>query len=712
MSDRRLPIRSYGSKMSLLLRRTNSPTTNHHHPPTTTTITFTTATQVEVIQSILNCLKSGHIQKAASILFDFPLPFPHSLYAHFFRHCRSPKSIAAAHKVEFHLVATTRNPPIFLRNRALEAYAKCSSLHDAQELFDEMPQRDGGSWNALITAYSRLRYPDEAISLFLWMNKDGVRANNITFASVLGSCADVYELSLSQQVHGLVVKFGFSSNVIIGSALVDVYAKCGIMVYARRMFHEIPRPNAVTWNVIVRRYLDVGDAKEAVLLFTRMFSDGVKPLNFTFSNALVACSSMHALEEGMQIHGGVVKWGLHEDTVVSSSLINMYVKCGELENGFRVFHQLGSKDLVCWTCIVSGYAMSGKTWDARKLFDQMPVRNVISWNAMLAGYTRFFKWSEALDFVCLMLDTVKDLDHVTLGLMINVSAGLLDHEMGKQLHGFVYRHGFHSNLMVGNAILDMYGKCGNLNSARVWFNLMSNWRDRVSWNALLASCGLHHSSEQTLTMFSEMQWEAKPSKYTFGTLLAACANTYSLHLGKQIHGFIIRHEFQIDSVIRTALIYMYCKCYCLEYAVEILKGAVSRDVIMWNTLILGCCHNHRGRDALELFGIMEAEGIKPDRVTFEGILLACVEEGLVEFGTQCFESMSNEYGVLPWLEHYGCMIELYSRHGYMDELESFMKTMTIEPTLPMLERALDACQKNDSPILGKWIAKKIHEFEH
>lgn len=544
------------------------------------------------------------------------------------------------------------------------------------------------------------------------MNRSGFLPNEVTFASVLASCANASELVLSKQVHGLVTKFGFSGNVILGSSLVDVYARCGVMIDARRMFYEIPCPNAVTWNVIVRRYLDAGDAEEAVLMFARMLSTAVRPLNFTFSNALIACYSMCALEAGMQIHGVVVKWGLEEDCVVSSALINMYVKCGKLKDGWRVFDLLGSKDLVSWTSIVSGYAMSGKTWEARKLFDEMPQRNVVSWNAMLAGYTRFFEWYEALDFVYLMLDAVKRVDHVTLGLMLNVSAGLSDHEMGKQLHGYVYRHGLHLNLMIGNALLDMYGKCGNLNSARVWFNQMSNWRDRVSWNALLSSYGHHQLSKQALTMFSEMQWETEPTKYTFGTLLAACANTFALYLGKQIHGFIIRHGFQIDIVIRDALVYMYSKCRCLEYAFEVLKGAASRDVIIWNTMILGCCHNHRGKEALELFRVMEEEGIKPDHVTFEGILHACVEEGLVEFGTQCFKSMSNEYFVLPRVEHYDCMIELYSRHGYMYELENFMKTMTIEPTIPMLKRALDACQENECPRLGEWITEKINEFEH
>ncbi|XP_047165881.1 pentatricopeptide repeat-containing protein At3g26540 [Vigna umbellata] len=665
-----------------------------------------------VIQTILTYLEAGRIRKATSVLFAFPEPFPYSLYAQFFRLCSSYRAIVEARKVESHLLTFSPNPPIFLLNRAIESYAKCHCLRDARELFDEMPRRDGGTWNALITAYSQLGFPNQAFSLFLCMTRSGVFPSEVTFASVLAFCGAGSQLLLSKQVHGLVTKFGFCGNVILGSSLVDVYAKCGVMIDARRMFHEIPQPNAVTWNVIVRRYLDAGDAREAVFMFSRMFSTAVQPMNFTFSNALVACSSLSALQEGMQIHGVVVKLGLQDDNVISSSLLNMYVKCDKLEDGSRVFDLLGSRDLVSWTSIVSAYANSGKTLEARKLFDKMPERNVISWNAMLAGYVRCFEWSEALDFVYLMRNEIKYVDHVTLGLMLNVSAGISDHETGKQIHGYIYRHGFHLDIRVSNALLDMYGKCGNLNSAKIWFNQMSKWRDRVSWNALLASYGHHQLSEQALTMFSEMQWETKPTKYTFGTLLLACANTFALYHGKQIHGFIIRHGFQIDTIMRTALVYMYCKCRCLESAIEVLKGAVSRDVIIWNTIILGCCHNHRGKEALELFVMMEAEGVKPDHVTLKGILLACVEEGLVDFGTECFNSLSSKYNVLPRLEHYNCMIELYSRHGSMHELENFMRTMTIEPTLPMLERVLDACQKNEWSRLGECITEKINAFKY
>ncbi|XP_054780145.1 pentatricopeptide repeat-containing protein At3g26540 [Prosopis cineraria] len=666
----------------------------------------------KAINSIFTYLRAGRLRKAVSVLFAFPELFPYSLYAHLFQICSYRRAIVEARKLESHLVTFSPTPPVFLLNRAIETYGKCCSLNDARELFEEMPQRDGGSWNAMITAYAQGAFPDEALSLFQCMNRLGIYANNITFASILGSCAAASELHLSRQIHGLITKCGFDRNVVLGSSLVDVYAKCRVMCDARKMFNEIENPNAITWNVIVRRYLDNGDGREAIKMFSRMLSAAIKPFNFILSNALVACSSIYALNEGMQIHGIIAKLGFQEDYIVSSSLINMYVKCGELDDGARIFNQLGSKDLVTWTSIVSGYAMSGKTQEARKLFDEMPERNVISWNAMFAGYIRSSEYVEALDFVYLMVVDTKSLDHVTVSLILNLSTGLSDHEMGKQVHGYIYRHGYHTNLMVSNALLDMYGKCGMLNSARVWFSQMSYWRDMVSWNSLLTSYAHHQLGELALTMFLEMQWETKPNKYTVATLLMACANTSAVHHGKQIHGYIIRHVIEMDTIIITALIFMYCRFHSLEHAFEVFKGANFRDVVIWNCIIFGCCHNHRYQEALELFRIMVEEGTQPDHVTIQGILSACIEEGLVEFGTQCFKSMSNEFCILPRLEHFNCMIQLYSRHGYMDELENFLKTLPIEPSIPMLTMALDACKKHGYSRLEVWIMDQIKDFRH
>lgn len=689
------------SELNHLLQSISS-SNNGRTPRPTTTIAITSA--------ILRTLNAGNLSKAVSILFHSPAPFPYSVYACLFQLSSSTRAIVEARKLESHLVTFSPNPPVFLLNRAIEAYGKCGCVRDARELFDEMPHRNGGSWNAMITAYSKNRYNEEALLLFLRMNRSGVFANEITFAGALGSCAALLALSLSRQIHGLTLKYGFGSNTILETSLVDVYGKCWVMSDARRKFDEIRNPNDVSWNVIVRRYLEMNDGKEAIFMFFQMFPAAVRPLNFTFSTALVACSCISALREGMQIHGVAIKMSFDVDEVVSSSLIDMYIKCGKLERAHTVFDQLDAKTVVSWTSIVWGYAISGKTREARELFNDMPERNLISWNAMLAGYIRSTQWEEALDFLHLMRSATKDIDNISIGLILNICAGLSDVEMGKQVHGFVYRHGLFPKLNVSNAVLDMYGKCGNLTSAQVWFYQMSQWRDSVSWNTLLTSYACHGRSEQALTIFWEMQWETKPSKFTFATLLAACANIFALEQGKQSHAFVIRNGYEIDIVLTGALVDMYSKCRCLEYALRVFEGADSRDMVLWNSILLGCCHNQRGTEVFRFFGLMQEASIKPDHVTFQAILMACMYEDLVELGSHYFHSMSINYGIIPRLEHYEIMIELFSRSSHLDELEKFVNEMPFEPTIPMLTRVLDACRKHGCLRLGKWAAERLADL--
>ncbi|KAK6132236.1 hypothetical protein DH2020_034019 [Rehmannia glutinosa] len=556
-----------------------------------------------------------------------------------------------------------------------------------------MPTRDGGSWNAMITAYSRSGRSEDALDLFSKMIGEGVFASEVTFASVLGSCADVLELWLSRQ-----------------SSLVNVYGKCGVMIDARRMFDEIENPNDVSWNVIVRRYLEMGNGNEALNMFSKMIRMKVKPMSFTVSNAILACLSFRGLKEGVQIHGFGIKINVEQDEVVSSTLIDMYVKCGDLESARRIFDLPCSKNLISYTSMVSGYAMSGRMTEARALFDEMPERTVISWNVMLAGYTRFFEWDKALDFVMLMRRKTKDMDHVTLVLILNICAAIPDLELGKQVHGYAYRHGFYSNLFVGNALLDMYGKCGNLTSARIWFYKMSDLRDKVSWNALLTSYARHGLSEQAMTIFWKMLEETKPSKFTFGTLLAACANIFAIELGKQIHAYMIRNSYDIDIVISGALVDMYSKCRCLEYAMRVFNEAASKDAILFNSMILGCSHNGMGGKVVELFETMETKGVKPDHTTFQGVLRACICEGRVELGRRYFELMSGKYCLFPQLEHYDSMIELYGQYGYMDELELFIKAMPFNPTATMLTKIFDFSRTYKCFRLGEWASDRLNEL--
>ncbi|XP_077214345.1 tetratricopeptide repeat (TPR)-like superfamily protein [Tasmannia lanceolata] len=691
---------------SSLLNRLLQNTTHHHHKPKPTPPTNTQS----ITTSILSHINSGQLKKAVSLIFSSPSTFPPYIYTRLFQLCSSKHALVETRKLESHLITSSPSPSTFLLNRAIGTYGKCGSLKDARELFDEMPHRDGGTWNAMITAYSQAGCPRDALALFSHMNSSGIPGNEITFAGILGSCAALLALFLTRQIHGLVIRLGFCWNVVLGSSLVDIYGKCWIICDARRMFDEIPRPNAISWNVIIRRYLEMGQEEEAVVMFFKMVRGHIRSLNFTFSNALIACSSICALKEGSRIHGIVVKIGFEEDDVVTTSLIDMYVKCCALEDARRLFDQPSSRNVFSWTSMVSGYAMCGRIDEARKLFDEMPERTVVSWNAMLVGYTRFNFWDEALDFIFWMRRETGHIDYVTLGLILNVCAGLSDLELGKQVHGFVYRHGFGWNIFVSNALLDMYGKCGSLRSANLWFFEMGNLRDRISWNTLITGYANHGRSEEALRIFGEMQWEAAPSEFTFSTVLAACANIFTLDQGKEIHGYMIRNGFETDIIIRGALVDMYSKCRSLDYAINVFKEKGQRDLILYNSMILGCAYNGRGIDVLELFESMQKEGIQVDNVTFVGVLLACVGEGFVDLGQQYFDSMSDKYYIIPRIEHYECMIELFSKHGFLDDLEKFIRRMPFEPTVPMWTRVFDACREYGNSKLGEWAAECLNKL--
>ncbi|CAH9128440.1 unnamed protein product [Cuscuta epithymum] len=691
-------------KASILnhLLNANVAATNRLEPPRQAEVKALTT-------AITLSLRSGDLAKAVSVLFGAPFPFPFSIYSHLFRFCASNKAAVEARKVESHLVTFSSNPPVFVLNRAMEAYGKCNCLEDAQELFDELPRRDGGSWNAMITAYSQNGYAQRAMDMFLHMRLSGVFATEITFASVIVSCASLLNVCNLRHVHALIMKFGFSGNVILETSLVDAYGKCKEMSDAKRMFDEIKNPNSVSWNVIIRRYIDLGAGKDALFMFSELVRANAIPLTFTVSNALVACLSIGELSGGLQIHGFSIKTNVEMDKVVASSLIDLYRKCGDIESARRIFDLLCSKDLIHWTSLMSGYAMDGRTREARELFNKMPEHNVVSWNSMLAGYVHSGEWNEALDLIFLMFKQTSDIDHVTIGLVLNVSSALSDIELGKQVHGSMYRNGFHSNLHAANALLDMYGKCGNLRRTIVWFHEMSQWRDAVSWNTLLASYNSHGMGETTLMSFPNMLGGIVPSKYTFGTLLASCANTFSLKSGKEIHGFIIRNGYEMDNVISGALVNLYSKCRFLDYALDIFAVTPQKDLVLWNSLMLGCYHNKRNDYVFELFELMKEEGIMPDSVTFQTIFLVCIREGSVHSGKRYFDLMRDKCRIIPGLKHYESMIELFGQHGFFDELESFIKEMPFSLTPHMLERILHFCGEHRNVEFGIWASNQLKQ---
>ncbi|KAH9549386.1 hypothetical protein CY35_10G016600 [Sphagnum magellanicum] len=250
-------------------------------------------------------------------------------------------------------------------------YAKCGSIEDAWRVFNKMPSRDVVTWTAMILGHVKCRQGQKALELFQQMQQEGVQPNTVTFVGVLNACASVVALEEGRCVNQQIVKCGWESDVFVGSSLVDMYVKCGSMEDAWRVFNKMPSRNVVTWTAMISGHVNCGQGQKALELFRQMQQEGVRPDSVTFVGVLNACASVVALEEGKCVHQQIVECGWDSDVFVANSLIDMYAKCGSMEDAWRVFNKMPSRDVVTWTTILGGCAMHGHGKEALKYFEQM-----------------------------------------------------------------------------------------------------------------------------------------------------------------------------------------------------------------------------------------------------------------------------------------------------------------------------------------------------
>ncbi|XP_057813358.2 pentatricopeptide repeat-containing protein At1g08070, chloroplastic isoform X2 [Cryptomeria japonica] len=253
----------------------------------------------------------------------------------------------------------------------VDMYAKCGSIHKARELFDKIPQRDVVSWNGMIAGYAQSGVVEKALEMFKQMQSSGVKPDSTTFSSVLLACAKMGALEQGVLVHQSIIENGSLSDVIVASALVDMYAKCGSMDSACELFEKMSQRDVIAWTAMIVGYAQNGFVEKALKTFKQMQLAGVKPDSTTFASILPACAKIGALEQGMDIHQCIIENGFLSDTVVATALGDMYAKCGNIHKARKLFDEMPNKNLVSWTAMIAGYAQNGFCMDAIKLFELM-----------------------------------------------------------------------------------------------------------------------------------------------------------------------------------------------------------------------------------------------------------------------------------------------------------------------------------------------------
>ncbi|KVH95853.1 hypothetical protein Ccrd_002094 [Cynara cardunculus var. scolymus] len=497
------------------------------------------------------------------------------------------------------------------------------------------------------------------------------------FDYLISKCKSIRQF---QQIHAqIITQESFLPHETSHPQLCKLASFCAVsphgnlLSYAKTIFDQQPNPAVQLYNSLIRGFsVSHNQPQEAIVLFLDMLRKGVEPNNMTFPFVIKACTVSSRTEFGIMVHTHVLKCGLESDLYVQSSLIKFYANAKCLGSAKRLFDVYPERDIVCWNSMIDAYVKSGEMELARVVFDQMPCKDVISWNSIINGY----------------------------GIIGNLGeAKRLFDQMPER------------NLVSWNSMLAGYVKCGNVEDALNMFRHMPR-RDVVSWNAMLACYAQNGKANETLALFDEMKLLGiRANETTVVSVLSAIGQLGALDRGSHLHLYISEQGIKINSIVGTALIDMYVKCGNIAEASYIFNSMESKDVLAWNTMIIGMGMHGHAEEAQHLFNQMQHEGVAPNDITFVAILGAFRHAGMTEEGQKLLSSMEGVYGVEPKVEHYGCVIDLLSRAGRLDEALDLTRNMPMEPNAYTWGALLGGCRIHGNANVAGEVGKRLLDLE-
>ncbi|CAJ1921107.1 unnamed protein product [Sphenostylis stenocarpa] len=567
---------------------------------------------------------------------------------------------------------------VFVETAIVDFYTKSGCMSEAFRQFSQMQVHNVVSWTAIISGFVQEDDIIFALKLFKNMRAIGQQINNYTVTSVVSACAKPGMIKEAGEVHSLVLKLGLNLDPKVGAALVNMYAKIGELGLSELAFSEIKNTKDQSiWAAMLSSLAQNQNSRRAVELFLVMLGEGVKPDEYCISSVL---SIMSCLCVGSQINGYALKSGLVSNASVGSSLLKMYSKRGCLEESYKVFQQIPVKDNVSWCSMISGFAEYGCAYRSLQLFKEMIYQEI-------------------------------EPDNVTLISTLAACSDLCFLKTGKEIHGYIFRLGIGTNIIVGGALVNMYSKCGSLNFARTAFDILPQ-KDAFALSSLVSGYAQKGLIEESFLLFRDMlRTDIIVDAFTISSTLGAAAVLYRPDIGAQLHAYIEKLGLQADISIGSSLVTMYSKCGNIEDCEKAFHDAEKPDLIGWTSIIVSYAQHGKGAEALAAYELMRKEGVQPDAVTFVGILFACSHSGLVEEAFFYFNSMCEDYNIKPGYRHYACLVDLLGRSGRLREVESFIKNMLIEPDALIWGILLAACKVHGDFELGKLAAKKILELE-
>ncbi|KAL7168393.1 hypothetical protein ACSBR2_038769 [Camellia fascicularis] len=421
-----------------------------------------------------------------------------------------------------------------------------------------------------------------------------------TLTSLSHKCKTLNHL---KQIHAHLLKSRLPENPIAIGPLLSFAAtstststNAAFFSYACSIFRNLFYRNTFIYNTMIRGYLQARFPIPAILCYLDMLNYGLLANNYTFPPLIKACSSLlpnHSKPIGCVVHGHVVKFGLSHDPFVVTALIEFYSLNLEMESARMLFDKIPERDVVLWTAMIDGYGKMGDVEKARALFDVMPERNVISWSAMMAAYSRVNEFREVLSLFRWMQEVGTEPNESVLVSVLTACAHLGALAQGLWIHSYAKQYNLESNPILATALVDMYSKCGCLESALSVFKDIPN-KDAGAWNAIISGAAMNGDARKLLNLFDKMTIDGtRPTETTFVAVLTACTHARlvedGLKLFEQMGTFYgVKPKFEhyacvVDLLARAGMLEEAEK-----FIEEEMGGMERADANVWGAL-LGAC---------------------------------------------------------------------------------------------------------------------------
>ncbi|KAH7373056.1 hypothetical protein KP509_17G035100 [Ceratopteris richardii] len=579
--------------------------------------------------------------------------------------------------IQMHVDIAHRNlliTDVCIGSSLVDMYTKCGLQSEARRVFDMLQKKNVVTWTALISGYVKHEQNEDALDCFEQMQAENVAPNVVTFLCCLKACGNVGALFLGNEIHAEIARIGLSKgNLALDTALVCMYVKCGLLAKAQEVFDRLPFRDDVSWSALIASYADQECGEAALYCFEQMQMEGIFLDPVTIACSLKACTNIRAIRKGQEIHAKYI-----EDRVeaaglaVSSALIDFHCKCSSLSSAQEVFDMLTQKDVVSWNALMGGYMQHDRAEDVLSCYTDMQLDGVIP-------------------------------DAVTFVYALKACGMLMAIDKGTLIHTEVEKNGLlTTELAVGNAVVDMYGKCGFLDKAKEVFDILL-MKNVVTWNALVGGFSQYERDEEALKLFEDMQLHGViPNAVTYTCALKACGNLGAGDKGSEIHREITKQRLLLtDPFVGSALVDMYAKCGLLSKGKEVFDALPVLNTITWNALITG--YSQCGEVDTVLFCVdrMVESELEPDSVTLMNIINSCSHAGLVEVSLACFQFM-HEYAVDHTVGQYTSMIDLLGRAGQLEGALLMLWKGPFHPNVITWLVLLSGCRKWGNLELGKY----------